>query len=261
MIAKLTGISPDATIKPLPMNPEPNELQAERNRLDEEFLLLQQRQADLTMKENLAAEMKKTRMFDERQKALDAAAGFRREARATQDENEKRNLYEWAREADEEARRLELELGIVSHAEPSEEPAIALPWMQRHKKLTAMFQVLGVLLLIQFCYSQFMAYKEHIDALNGNLAIDQRLQPYDLTSIQKFFFEQLSVFSSLPIALVILFLIVPFVGFYVLPFLKSRKDFYTEFYEDLTPWQRSIITTALLLGLLFFLALSHTVKP
>ncbi|WP_138993964.1 hypothetical protein [Larkinella sp. C7] len=258
MVSKSTTTQPDATVKPLPTAADT--LQAEKDQLAQDMLKIQARQADLMQKEELAREQRRNVLFVELDKAREAAANFRREARATADPDEKRNLYEWAGEADREVQQLEVELGIAAKAD-ADEPATVLPWMQRNKKVMALLQVLGVLALIQFCYGQFMAYKDQIDAINKTLPFDQHLQPYDLTSIQKFFYEQLVVFTSLPIALAILFLVVPFVGFYVLPFLKSRKDFYSEFYEDLTPWQRTVISTALLLGLLFFLAISHTVKP
>jgi hypothetical protein len=262
MLAKTPGVHPDATIKKMPLvSTETDALQKEKDEIAEAFMKLQEQQSDLRMKEALALEKERNQKFKQRSDALETAANFRQEARVATDEGEKRSLYEWAREAEAEARQLEIDLGIVSKTDEPEEPATVLPWMQRHKKLTALFQVIGVVILIRFCYGQFMDFKTYIDEINKHLPFDQHLQPYDLTSMQKFFYEQLVVFTSLPVALVILFLVVPFVGFYVLPFLKSRKDFYSEFYEDLTPWQRSIISTALLLGLLFFLALSHTVKP
>jgi hypothetical protein len=234
------------------LSPEELELQNEERALQEKRDRIQQQK-------EAAEKEAKDKLFAERDKAKNAADDFRRQAMLATDPNEKKSLYGWATEADLEVVRIERGLGIFRE----EEPVVAdhTSWFQRNRFLTALLQVVGVLVGILYFHGLFEGFGETILEDNKGLPIEQKLQPYDVTSIQKLFYEKLVVFVDLPIALVVLFLIVPFVGFYVLPFVRSRKDFYTEFYEELTSWQRAIITTAFCLGLLFFLALSHNVKP
>jgi len=132
----------------------------------------------------------------------------------------------------------------------------------RNHRLLAILQVVGVIAAIWLLKWYFQEFRLSILEDNAKLPEGATpVSPYDDSSLQKLVFEKLAVFTDLPIALIVLTLIVPFVGFYLLPFLKARKDFHTEFYEELTPWQRSVITTCFVLGLLLFLALSHMVKP
>ncbi|RAJ92213.1 hypothetical protein LX87_05181 [Larkinella arboricola] len=211
--------------------------------------------------EQAEAQAARAQMLAVREGHLIDAEGIRQLARHETDEEEKKKLLRIARQSEEEAYRIGAALGLDQKqlAEGLAEQKPKQPFLKR--PVVAMLQVAGILLAISFCYNRFNQFHKSILKLNESLPMEQHLQPYDLTSIQKFFFEKLVVFTDLPVALLILFMIVPFVGFYVLPFVKSKKDFYTEFYEDLTPWQRSLITTAFCLGLLFYLALSHSVKP
>lgn len=259
-----TNRKPGRTI---PLNGKPLTFQnVEAAGLTEEELELQRAQADIDnrreeiqrQKEAAATEVK-NRLTVEMNKAKDAAAGFRKEARETKDESEKRKLYEWASEADLEVARLAAELGIVRPDETAQVEKKS--FFRRNRWATAFLQVMGALAAILYFHGQFTGFSDYINEINRGLPVESKLQPYDVTSIQKLFYEKMVVFIDLPIALLLMFLIVPFIGFYVLPFLKSRKDFYTEFFEDLTPWQRSLLTTIFSLGLLLFLALSHNVKP
>lgn len=217
---------------------------------------LKAKREDIQRKRDLAEQETKTRLLQDRDKALAAAANFRKEARTAADDD-KKALYEWATEADAEARAIEVSLGIAVATEDVPEAKAPTP----SRRLMTILQVLGVLAAILFFHGQFEGLGETIKELNHGVAPENQLRPYDDTSIQKLFYEKLVVFVDLPLAVLVLMLVVPFVGFYVLPFVKSKKDFYTEFYEDLTPWQRACITTAFCLGVLLFLALSHNVKP
>lgn len=185
------------------------------------------------------------------------AAGFREMAKMETDQAEKENLFRLALAETEKANAIALELGISPDDQAEVKPKI--PFLKR--PIVAIAQVAGILLLISWAYKAFNQFHDYIQTLNQNLAPERQLQPYDLTSMQKFFYEKMVIFSDLPVALLIVFAIVPFVGFYVLPFFRSKRDFYTEFTEDLTAWQRSLLTTIIFLGVLFYLALSHTVKP
>ncbi|MGA0558285.1 hypothetical protein ACO2Q8_16620 [Larkinella sp. VNQ87] len=201
---------------------------------------------------------RRSRLATTREVHLRDAQNFREMARNESDPEEKRTLLSLAREDEQKAYQIGLELGLDQDV-PAQDEKPRAPFLKR--PVVAFLQVAGILAAISFCYRQFNQFNQYIQELNAKLPVEQHLQPYDVTSIQKFFYEKLVVFADLPVALLILFLMVPFVGFYVLPFLKSKRDFYSEFYDELTPWQRSIITTILCLGLLFYLALSHSVKP
>ncbi|QHV97949.1 PRKR-interacting protein 1 [Spirosoma endbachense] len=252
---------------PVPMNGKPwtqpnveaAGLTDEEADLQREEQLLQEKREQIRLKREQEATEARNALLLKRDKAKGAAQNFRQEALKATSEADKRSLYEWATEADHEAAMIEAELGIVSKA--AQVAPEKQPFLLRNKGIMALLQVLGVILAIIYFHGLFEGFGLDIAADNLKLPIEKQLQPYDATSIQKLFYEKLVVFVDLPIALLILFLVSPFVGFYVLPFVKSKKDFYTEFYEDLTPWQRTCITTAVCLGLLFFLALSHNVKP
>ena len=258
---------PEADIRPLNGHRFSEEAMLETGLTPEEVELMEQeqqieaRRVQIQQRKEAAQAEAQNKLLTARDKAKEAAANFRREARKCTDEAEKRSLYEWATEADNEVRQIELELGIAHEAGQDSAPEDNKSFFERNRLLTALLQVVGVLVAILYFHGKFNSFRAEIETMNQGLAVEKQLQPYDETSIQKLVYEKLVVFVDLPIALLVLFLVVPFVGFYVLPFLKSRKDFYTEFFEDLTPWQRSIITTVFSLGLLFFLALSHNVKP
>ncbi|GAB3256101.1 hypothetical protein GCM10027347_17700 [Larkinella harenae] len=221
--------------------------------LDAEALL-----ARIQEEEEAEQVARRSRLAAKREVHLRDAENFRNMARNESDPEEKRTLLQLAREDEQLAYQLGQELGL-SQPDPNQASKPKLPWLKR--PVVAFLQVAGILLAITYCYRQFNRFNEYIQRMNETLPPEKHLQPYDITSVQKFFWEKLVIFADLPVALLVLFLIVPFVGFYVLPFLRSRKDFYTEFNEELTPWQRSLITTIFCLGLLFYLALSHSVKP
>ncbi|WP_093827520.1 hypothetical protein [Spirosoma endophyticum] len=220
---------------------------------------LAQRKAQLQQQKQAAAAEERNRLTVQLNKAKDAGVNFRREARETTSEAEKRQLYEWATEADLEVGRLESELGIVRKAD---QPAVRhQTFFQRNRWAVAVCQVLAVLVAVLYFHGQFNNFGDNIREINHGLQADEKMNAYDDTSMQKLMYEKMVVFIDIPLALLLLFIVAPFMGNYVLPFMKSKKDFYTEFFEDLTPWQRSIITIILSLGLLFYLAVSHNVKP
>ncbi|MDR6195174.1 hypothetical protein [Siphonobacter sp. SORGH_AS_0500] len=183
---------------------------------------------------------------------------FREQARQEDDPKEKRALLALAAQDEEKAREIASELALPM---PAVDTADKTPWWQFTHGKMAIFQVVGILGLLIFFYQQFVGYQARIVEMNKTLPFDKQLQPYDETSIQKFFFEKLVQFSDLPTALLMVFLVVPFVGFYVLPFFGFGRNIYTEFKEELTAWQRTKITVSIILGFLFYLAFSHLVKP
>ena len=241
----------------------PPDFSLEEESLRQEEAAIEKRKLDLEQKRNEAeanARREKKAAYDA---LLDDAKDWREMAREFDDPEKAKSYFAKAKAAEAEAIELGHELGLMTLA-PSAAPATApekLPWLAKHHRTVAAIQVSAVLGLIGLMLLGFNLVKAHIDELNTQLPFDKQLLPYDITSLQKFFFEKLVVFADLPVALGILFLLMPWIGFYVLPFLKSRKDFYREFYEELSPFQRQCITTSLVIGILLFLALSHSVKP
>ncbi|MBO9638783.1 MAG: hypothetical protein J7576_11470 [Siphonobacter aquaeclarae] len=187
------------------------------------------------------------------------AAYLKAQAREETDEREKRQLFLMAGKEEEKARTIAVELGLSQSAPGSETEK--RPWWYFTPAKMALYQILGILSLLYFCYTSFTGYQARIAEMNKTLPFDKQLQPYDETSLQKFFFEKLVQFSDLPTALLMVFLVVPFVGFYVLPFFGYGRNIYTEFKEEISPWQRIKFTAFIVLGFLFYLALSHLVKP
>lgn len=236
---------------------EPDQLEETKSQLQAKMADLQRQAAEITIKEQEREAERRNELIAQRTELQADARQYREEARQCQDADEKKTLYGYAADCDKAIASITAELG-------EELPIVAeekAPWYERNHRVVAFLQVIGIVILIWWLKWVFEEYKAEIDNLNKSLPIQQQMQPYDMTSIQKFIFEKFIVFADLPVALLLLFAMVPFIGFYVLPFLKSQKDFYYEFYNELTPWQRACITTAFCLGLLFVLGLSHLVKP
>jgi len=233
------------------------ELTDEEREIKKQEEELQQKKAKIQEQKQKAEEAHKNTLMFEREKAKTAAADFRRQAGQMSDPEEKKTLYGWANEADMTVFQLEKELGIVT-----EDPTPVTPKQSLlSRRVMAFVQVIAVVLAIIYFHSLFGEFGQRIMASNKKLPVEQQTAPYNDVSFQKLFYEKMVVFIDLPIALLIMLLVVPFIGFYVLPIVRSKKDFYTEFYEELTPWQRAILSTTVVLGLLLFLALSHNVKP
>ena len=209
------------------------QLQAEKNRQTE--LLLQQK-------------------GEERIKLLKTAKIFRQQSLEIDDKEEAELRLQWADEAETKAAQLAQELGINGT-----ETAVAAddqrPWLIRNYRKVLTLQAISILTMIWMACETFLQYREKIIDANKTLPLEQQMQPFDWTSLQKFFFEKFVQFSDLPVALVTLFLVAPFVARYIL------LGFHTEFSEKLTPWQRCVISTAFVLGFLLLASLAHMVKP
>lgn len=232
-------------------------LHDKKTKLQEQLDELHRQAAEITLQEQERDTKRRQDLINQRTELQTDAKQYREEARLCKDPDEKKTLYGYAADCEKAIASITAELG-------EEMPVVAeekVPWYERNHRVVAILQVFGVIALTWWMKWFFDEFKNEIDQLNKALPYEKQMQPYDITSLQKFVFEKFVVFADLPIALIMLFLMVPFIGFYVLPFLKSQKDFYYEFYNELTPWQRACITTAFCLGLLFVLGLSHSVKP
>lgn len=236
-----------------------------------EALRIQQLKDQLAQQEHELEAKRLQAEADERQRKLDTynglrddAAGFRATAAKETDEASKKMYVQWALDADREAVQLARELGLAI-----EEPAEEAPEQSTLSKVQGLFRhrlgaVIQAVLLgiaIFWASTNFDGIGQHIQELNKSLPVEQQMNAYDLTSNQKFFFEKYVEFWDLPVGLFKLLIVVPFVGLYLLPFIRSRKDFFTEFFDDLTPYQRCLITLAFVALFILHSALSHGVRP
>lgn len=242
---------------------DPFELKALQIRKAQEQL---QRDAEeLATQKQQADEAERQRKLDAYQNLRDDAAGFRATAAQETDEASKQMYVRWAVDADKQAVQLARELGLAieepTEPEPEEPTTLEKVTSLFRHRLGALIQVILLGAAIIWASSNFDGIGEHIKVLNKTLPVEQQMNAYDLTSNQKFFFEKYVEFWDLPVGLFKLFILVPFVGLYLLPFLRSRRDFFTEFFEDLTPFQRCVITLAFVALFVLHSALSHGVKP
>jgi hypothetical protein len=68
---------------------------------------------------------------------------------------------------------------------------------------------------------------------------------------RKLFFEKMTIGTDLLIMLGIIGVISPVIFIYIVPIIKSKRDFLNEFNNDLTAWQRGLLTSIILSAVLF----------
>jgi len=242
-----------------------NEFELAAYNLQQQREELQRQEEALYLKKQQADEAERQEKLEAYQNLREDAAGFRATAVKESDETSKQMYIRWALDADKQAVQLARELGLAIE-EPTEEQAEEVTTLEKvhglfRHRLGAIIQFVLLAVAIYWAGSNFDKIGEHIGELNKHLPLEQQMNAYDITSNQKFFFEKYVEFWDLPVALFKLLILVPFVGLYLLPFIKSRKDFFTEFFEDLTPYQRCLITLAFAALFVLHSALSHGVKP
>ncbi|WP_020603143.1 hypothetical protein [Spirosoma spitsbergense] len=226
---------------------------------------LQRQEDELIFKKQQADEAERQAKLDNYQGLREDAAGFRATAAKETDETSKKMYIQWALDADRQAVQLGRELGLAidEPTEPTEAEKSTLEKVHgllKHR-LGAIVQISLLVVAIIWASSNFTSVGDEINTLNKALPVEQQMNAYDITSNQKFFFEKYVEFWDLPVGLFKLLILVPFVGLYLLPFIRSRKDFFTEFFEDLTPFQRCLITFGFVALFILHSALSHGVKP
>lgn len=179
-------------------------------------------------------------------------------------EAEREKYLRWAATSELRAKELGIKLGIViPDQEADQDQQAALARRKRtHRNLTIV-QVVGLFVLLWLTLDLFFFVGQLISAHNATVAEGgQTLRPpYDLTSIQKYLFESFMMFADLPRAALLCLLVLPTIVLYIVPIIKSKKDFWTEFFNDLTPWQRAILSVITVLGFLLLSVLAHIAKP
>ncbi|GAB3790217.1 hypothetical protein GCM10028818_60020 [Spirosoma horti] len=257
---KITRNEPE----PEPVN-EANDILAEEEELTKEAERLANKRQELEDKRRKVQEEEYNAQVDMYNLLRQDAQNFRASAAKETDEASKMTYLRWAIESEKNAVGMAAQLGleIPKELEEASEPKAATERLGG-KRVQVFLQMALLIGVIFFSYRFFVSYGEHIQKVNTTISDETpelKMQPYDATSIQKFFLEKFVEFFDLPLALVKLLIFAPFVLFYVLPFFRTKKDFITEFYEDLTPFQRCVLTLSLVALFLLHSALSHLVKP
>lgn len=149
------------------------------------------------------------------------------ESASTKPDREKiENYLQLAREAQQEANTLRVELGIAQ-AESVDETTDEKPsfWTQHYAKAWIVSMVVAVL-SIWSCYHFVMKYKTDIDKENATIT-DPSLKignPYDDSSIQGIIYDNLVQFTDIPKLWLFLLILVPPIFFYCLPFVKTKVN-------------------------------------
>ena len=242
---------------------DPFELRAQQLQEQREQL---QRDMDALEDQKQEAEMaERNRKLEAYQALREDAAGFRSTAVRETDEASKKMYVQWAVDADRQAVQLARELGLAIEepAEPGQDEPTTMDKVKNlvSHRLGAIVQIVLLVAAIVWASTNFTNVGTEIQHLNEKLPLEEKMNAYDITSNQKFFFEKYVEFWDLPVGLFKLLILVPFVGLYLLPFIRSRRDFFTEFFEDLTPFQRCLITFGFVALFILHSALSHGVKP
>lgn len=266
-----TATKPDLTIQPLnvivndppatdPSLDELAQLEQQTRDLEEKGQALYNQRQLLLQKQREAQQAHQARLRDERQELRDAAVHYRSLAAEATEKEQADKFLAWAEENEAKARAIVIE--------GDENPEISVvkkePIWRRSTahRLVAAGQVLGLAFIVSWSLGMFNEFGMKILEANKALPIEQQAQPYNLVSIQKYFYELFISFLDVPFSLLKLLLIAPFVLYYLVPFLKTgKRDFITEFFEELTPYQRCVLTVILLALCFFSQSLAHVVKP
>ncbi|MDR6195640.1 hypothetical protein [Siphonobacter sp. SORGH_AS_0500] len=239
----LNVVEPDVSSEPAPdFSQAEADLQAEADALAEKSRKLEEQK-------KAAADAEHTRKLDEHYNLTEEAEGYRAEAARAKDDETKVLMLRKASEVQDRADILGRKLGLFfDDPEPIQKVVESKRWV------IPSLQVSGLLFFIWYCYSRFFAIRAEIILQNKTQEIQSN--PYGLDSIQKLFFEKLALGYNLLAVVAILAILFPRVLLYLLPFCKSKKDFSTEFDQNITSWQRILVTVLLVCSLLLSLAFS-----
>lgn len=140
------------------------------------------------------------------------------------------------------------------------EPTIWTKWA----KHLPFIQVALLVLLVFGTIAGFNAYEAKINAYNESLSetevITKKINAFNDANLQRVVFERFLQATDLVLIFLFILIVSPTVLGYVLPFVKTKKNFSTEFYENLTPWERAKLFGAFFCALLVYFGLSHTVN-
>ena len=110
----------------------------------------------------------------------------------------------------------------------------------------------------------FKFYESKIAAHNAELSaveqIGERINAFNDANLQRIVFERIIQVTDLAFIILVLMITLPSVLSYILPLTGSKKDFNHEFFEALTPWQRTLTVLILISALLIYFGLGHSVN-
>lgn len=240
----LSKVEPDVSSEQAPdFSQAEADLQAETQALAEKTRKLEEQK-------KAAADAEHTRQLDEHYNLIEEAEGYRAEAARAKDDETKVLMLRMASEVQDKADALGRKLGLFfDDPEPVVQKVV-----ESKRWVIPSLQVGGLLFFIWYCYNKFFDYRAEIILQNKTQEIQSN--PYGLDSIQKLFFEKLALGYNLLAVVAILAILFPRVLLYLLPFCKSKKDFSTEFDQNINPWQRILVTVLLVCSLLLSLAFS-----
>ena len=153
-----------------------------------------------------------------------------------------------------------------AHAILGESPAPATDttvWTKWVKRLP-FIQVALLALLVFGTIAGFYAYEAKINAYNEGLSetevFTKKINAFNDANLQRVVFERFLQATDLVLIFLFILIVSPTVLGYVLPFVKTKKNFSEEFYQSLTPWERAKLFMSLFCALLIYFGLSHTVN-
>lgn len=196
---------------------------------------------------------------------IDNANRFRQDAANATDDAQRKQLLTYAFDAERQAEDLGQQLGIVHEKSWLQKAMQAVAeWFQSWKAKSEWYvpfvQVTGLLVVIAWCYHKFFSMRDEILAYNSSVETYDQIRPLGMDSIQKMYLMFLNVGFDVVFVLGILGIFSPKMLLYLLPFLRSKDDFSHDFETKTTAWQRLLIVSAYLLGLLLYLSFSHMGK-
>ena len=215
--------------------------------------------------EKAKEEAKKKQLQREYDTMMGDAENYRQSSRNPSiSDGERDKFLRWAAAAEANARQLGIELGIIAPEDcHPDEGGNSAARRNKHHRMLAIAQVVGLFGILWMTLDAFFFVGEVITKHNANVPEGgQTLRPaYDLTSVQNYIYESFTMFADLPRAALLCLLVLPTVVLYIVPIIKSKKDFWTEFFNDLTPLQRAIISVVTVIGFLLLSVLAHMAKP
>lgn len=240
----------------------PDQLEALQKQASEAAEAAQKAATQLQEAEKAKQEAKRKQLVREYEMFLTDAENYRKASRSQDiSEGEKEKFLRWSAASEANAREMGIELGIIT-PDPDHDEKTSKDRQQKLHRIIAACQILGLLGFLWLAFDAFFFVGDLINAHNGSVAEGgQYIRPaYDLTSIQKYIYETFVVFADLPRAFLLCLLVLPPIVLYVVPIVKSKKDFWTEFFNELTPWQRTLLSVITVLGFLLLSVLVHSAK-
>lgn len=210
---------------------------------------LEQQRAELLAKAQHEAAEKEAKEIQQISELKESAKTLRKKAIESQNRGDEKNsnlFSQSAIDAEKEAEELEKKYQI----EPQKVKKSS--WGGFHVgSLILSFTVF--FLIAAFCYFKFQSLGDEIRrhntdiktlmASNSDPALNEKLisEPYDLSSIQKMYYDKFVHLVDLSEIWFYFILFCPFVFVYLMPFFKKTPNVWKEYLEDLTPFQRQLI--------------------